>query len=437
MWIVDPLLKRLASPADRKVIERGPGMVTRLRVIARTGLRFVWIYLVVLLLLFVLTFASGMDVYHRTEVPEFCASCHEMERNLAKWKAPLHKSLACASCHTRPGISGWVSAKVGGIRQVLTHFSEAIPNPRMTEEQFQITSENCRRCHEGAARLDERHGLAISHERHLDIGVQCVECHSRIFAHPKLTKEGRTDISWKPPLVDTQKCLACHDGESPFGGVVAFRQDDEKSCGRCHPDAEFGNHHGGVELSCTDCHELVEYGPEDLLRMHYPVNKDEVAKEICGICHDDVIEEEYASMHMPFQEGKCLECHRVMTPSHLYLTGSKPTVDTCLLGGCHAKMASLLAGEPQAGLSLFSHGDRDLHRRHGALLGEDRAWCLLCHATHGSDAPVAQVRLLTSVEDGDGKGSGKFEVTPDGGACTGACHQDKRVVYARPEGEPR
>ena len=437
MWLVDPILRRFATPEDRKILADEPGMVTRMRVIARTGLRYFWVYLVVLLLLVTVTFGSGMDIYHRTEVPEFCASCHEMEVNLARWKAPLHKSLACASCHTRPGVAGWVSAKMGGIRQVLTHFTETIPSPEMTVEQFEITSENCRRCHMGAARLGERHGLVISHKRHLEIGVQCVQCHSRIFAHPKLTKEGRTDITWKPPLVHTPRCFECHDGEGRFQGAVAFRQDDEENCERCHPDAGLGNHHGGVELDCSDCHELVEYGPEDERRRHYPVHQETVAEEICGLCHDDVLEEKYASMHMPFQEGMCLQCHRVMTPSHLYLTGSKPTVDTCLLGGCHSMLTGVLQGDPQAGQTLFADGGTDLHRRHGALLGDKRDWCMSCHATHGSDSPVAQVRLRGGAKGGDGEEPGKFEADPSGGTCTGACHGGERVRYTRGEGESR
>jgi nitrate/TMAO reductase-like tetraheme cytochrome c subunit len=412
MRIVDPILRRLATPRDARLLAEDPGKILRLRVIARISLRYFWIYAMVIVVAAVATVASGYDIYHTTESAEFCASCHTMLDSVAgdfgKWKAPLHKSLECASCHVRPGMEGWMEAKWGGMRQAFHHVKADITGedlkPKMTDDQKDITSENCQRCHEGATRLRERGGLVIAHNRHVGIGLLCIKCHDKGFAHPE-SVGGLPE----PILARKSQCIGCHNTDA-----AAFRADSDKNCTRCHVDAGIGNRHGGARFDCTDCHEEGEEGA------HYPLPTEDIGEAICENCHD--IERGYASTHGAFEKGLCLECHNVMSPSHLYVTGSRPTAIACLV--CHDEMAEVLGDIHGVRLSRFADGDRDLHRFHQSQVGEDQLWCLSCHAPHGSDATVAQIQL-----------KGTFQVAPEGGSCSGDCHGEETVSYDRRKGD--
>lgn len=403
---LDRLLARLAGPTERKLLQESPGFVPRLRVVARVALRFFWVYLVVLVVALVVTVASGMDIYHRTEVPQFCKACHEMSPNFASWQESRHQSIACIDCHARPGITGWVAAKTNGLRQLVHHFSaESISDIHVGDEQRQIVSDNCRRCHLGATRLDEQGGLVMAHGRHLEMSIDCVDCHGRSFAHPDGAGEGEPAQEWVPPLASMRECFRCHDGATAVGSVTPFDAANAANCTRCHPDAVLGNSHGDMGLGCTDCHEPREGA-------HFTVAAGRIA-DLCSTCHD-VEASGYTTVHRPFAEGHCLDCHRVMSPLNLFVTGPRRSAEACQR--CHHELGS-----------GFAEGDFDLHEMHAEALAETPDYCSLCHAGHGSDASGFLIRLRG--RDGS---PGTFEVSATESTCTGACHGTDRMTYTRP-----
>lgn len=413
VWL-GTLLKRLADPKDRVLLEHQPSLVTRLRVIARIARRYYRLYIVVFLASLIVTVVSGMDVYHRTELPQFCGACHEMGSNFKTWEESRHKSIMCVDCHVKPGISGWLEAKTGGLRQLVTHFTaETIDEIAVNEEQARTVSNNCKRCHAGATRLQERDGLGMAHGRHGEVGILCSECHSGAFAHPESNGDPRST----PPLVDSATCFECHDGRTR-ADLTIFKVEDQASCVRCHPDAELGNQHGAGDNECFDCHSKSEEG------VHYEFAADNVAP-MCAECHDDVTDlVELDSTHEPFAEGNCLKCHRVMSPAHIYMGEAKPTAAACL--ACHEETAALLAEDPKAPVSRFNDDGDDLHTSHAAELREQRGWCLRCHSPHASEAKKGLIRLLTGKEDDEEPGV--YEALPDGGSCATKCHVDEDPV---------
>ena len=416
----DRFLKRLTRKNDHHFFSEPLNFPTRLRLIARISLRFLWVYCIFLIIALTMTLGSGMDIYHRTEMPQFCATCHEMGNNFGSWEVSMHKSIKCVDCHTRPGLSGWMAAKLSGTRQLLTHLTaETIDDIDVNDHQRQLVSENCKRCHAGAARLSEVDGRIISHERHLEIGIDCVECHSQNFAHPEFDP-GQKD--WKPPLVDEMDCIRCHDGKNTFGKATAFAAASETNCVRCHPDSLAGNSHGGEEMECNYCHESDS-------EVHFSVTRESVG-EICSNCHDD-LGDDHESQHLPFADGLCSDCHSVMSPAHLYLDGAEPSTAACL--SCHEEIEVLFASPEGSALSRFSNQDLDLHRTHQKELGDLPAWCLKCHDSHGSESAVAMIRLR-SLESR--KLQGDFEPSDSGGTCTTECHEDLQSEYTRsPEGQ--
>ena len=359
----DRLLYRVAQPVDKAALRARPGLGTTLAVIARVALRFFPLYIAALVLGLVLSLGAGADIYHRTEMPRFCGACHEMDTNFDAWAQSQHGGITCVDCHARPGLSGWVAAKAAGTSQLLTHFTaDSIEDIRLEQHHKDIVSANCQRCHEGAARLNERDGLIISHERHAELGLQCVSCHAGNIAHPDTAKETEA----KPAgLVDLALCFKCHDGEQTIKDKTAFAATDEQRCDTCHPDSRLALQHGADTSAgqhrkpCLDCHDHTE-------GRHYQMDpKNEAA--LCRKCHD--APKGLQSKHKPFAEQRCSLCHRVMSPSHLYRTGPRPTAAFCL--GCHDELARTLTAKGTfvpTGFATWSQPDDDdvdLHRSHG------------------------------------------------------------------------
>lgn len=424
------ILRKLAHPKDRVLLDQSPTRATRLRVLGRIGLRFWWAYLVILVLLSVGTVSAGMDVYHRTEQPAFCGGCHEMGTNFGSWSESRHKNITCADCHARPGLMGWVQAKTAGVKQLKVHFTaETITGIKIEPHQQAIINGNCRRCHEGVARVGERLGLGVSHRQHLQSGMDCTTCHNATFAHPKQQPmpdggSQEVDESEKPPearFVDVEQCFKCHDGTTPLGASSkVFSARDETSCLKCHPDADQALAHGARHATaakrkpCLDCHDAAPGA------VHYAMAK---GPALCEKCHD---KQAHQSRHSPYKKGECDQCHRVMSPAYLFKSGPRPTNAMCM--GCHEDLAKLLASDSTATPGPFSEGKTDLHQAHVAKLteaGDD--WCFSCHAPHGSDAEWGMLRIR---QQDDFKKPGTLELSDVGGTCAGGCHLDKAVIWS-------
>jgi cytochrome c nitrite reductase small subunit len=419
---IDSLLARMAGPDDRSLLVTRPGWRSRLRLLARIGWRYLWVYASLLMLAVIWVAASGMDVYHRTEMPEFCGTCHEMGANFDTWARSRHGSIKCIDCHARPGVSGWVAAKMGGMSQLYTHLTaSSIQDIHLQARHEAIVSENCERCHTETARAGDRRSQAMAHKRHGDLGLQCVACHSGNIAHPA-EAQAHDPVAG---LVDVGTCFKCHDGQRKVGTQVAFAATSQQSCEKCHLDAHYAAQHfagdpsGKTHQPCLDCHE------KQKSQAHFTMDRHDQGK-LCARCHAPP--KDLVSTHKPFREGKCDECHKVMAPAYLFGQGQKPDQEFCL--HCHENVAAAIGPAKDATLTQFADGTTDLHKQHFGDIGKDDAdLCIKCHGGHGSTAPRGLVRLAAT-KDGDGK-LGVYTATKTGGHCTGACHDDDTVHYDR------
>ncbi len=435
MTAFDRLLERLVRPADLAAVADSTGGVRRLRLLARVAWRFFWVYLVLVLMALLWTGAAGMDVYHRTEMPEFCGTCHEMGANFKTWSSSRHESIRCVDCHARSGVTGWLAAKMAGVSQLVTHVSaDSIEDIKLGRKHEEIVSENCQRCHRDTARAGDRKSRAMAHGRHQKLGIGCVACHSGNVAHPV---EGQAEHP-VAGLVEVATCFQCHDGGHRYGEAVAFATTNENHCAKCHPDATFAQAHfegdksGKRHKPCLDCHQQTKGQP------HYAMAKADTPM-MCARCHEPA--KDLVSTHKPYQQGDCAACHQVMVPAFLFKHSAKGDKAFCL--GCHDGMAMALAAPAtatacldcgpnairmpmQASLTIGDDGDLDLHRDHLDNIGDSPQVCRSCHAGHGGPSARGLIVLR-----GDDDVRGTHTATPDGGNCTGACHDDDTVQYQR------
>jgi nitrate/TMAO reductase-like tetraheme cytochrome c subunit len=108
-----------------------------------------------LIFLVVAGFASGLTAaaagaVRWTETPDFCGRCHTMDPELKAYAQSPHRDVACAECHVKPGVDGWIQSKLNGTRQLLLMLAGAYPAPIPAPDHADLppTSETCVRCHD-------------------------------------------------------------------------------------------------------------------------------------------------------------------------------------------------------------------------------------------------------------------------------------------------
>ncbi|MBZ0155756.1 MAG: cytochrome c nitrite reductase small subunit [Alphaproteobacteria bacterium] len=102
------------------------------------------------LLLAFLPFGIGSAWTH-TNKPEFCISCHTMEREYRNWSHSGHRNWAgCGDCHVpQQNVVAKVAGKArDGINHGYAFLSDRIPDPiRISKHAESTVMENCIRCH--------------------------------------------------------------------------------------------------------------------------------------------------------------------------------------------------------------------------------------------------------------------------------------------------
>jgi NapC/NirT cytochrome c family protein len=118
---------------------------------ARASVR--WTAIVIIALTGINIAIVSMAAYKAVEYSDstgFCTGvCHTpMEPQAIAHSNAVHASVSCASCHVGPGASGFVSAKMGGVRRlravVTGHVSRPIPVP---VRDLPETAGTCLECH--------------------------------------------------------------------------------------------------------------------------------------------------------------------------------------------------------------------------------------------------------------------------------------------------
>ncbi len=84
-----------------------------------------------------------------TETEGFCSKCHTMAPEEKAYKLSVHRDVACAECHVKPGFSGLVEAKLNGAKQTLEVLLGTFPKPIPAPDHSKLPDpkDTCMKCH--------------------------------------------------------------------------------------------------------------------------------------------------------------------------------------------------------------------------------------------------------------------------------------------------
>jgi nitrate/TMAO reductase-like tetraheme cytochrome c subunit len=279
-------------------------------------LLLVTILSVIFLIVFTLV---NIQILHKTSEPEFCEKCHPGQgvgplAEVDSWRNSAHydADVSCLDCHGRPGVAGYIKAKMGGLKDLYLQLALS------KEEKLEILSNphwdlvpdyHCLFCHSDESnqqyRAEHKYTMKIvnmrmldgvknpefrkqkglpdimtdsfvggthfSHELHIEsFEYNCRDCHLGVVHQPG-TKTDRMNM-----------CVECHlENEGSDGPLIA----DCQACHEAQYDMNEGTGAKGVageaslmyaeDVGCEDCHTEVEDG------VFRP------SSETCVNCHDD------------------------------------------------------------------------------------------------------------------------------------------------------
>ncbi len=279
----------------------------------------------------------NVQILHMTSEPEFCAMCHPNQgygplAEVDSWAHSTHAAagVSCLDCHGRPGLVGYMKAKIGGLYDVYMQFALspeeklailANPSPDLVPE------DHCLYCHSDEQNLAtrqatrfmdivnmrmldgvqnpefrERKGIPdilagptrensrFDHVFHMDaFNLSCNDCHFGVVHNP----QSKTDLmnmciachqgyegSSAPLLAD---CAGCHSVQNDmYLGQGARSVPEEEglksmfgiSCEMCHSSVFQGIYRPSAS-TCIDCHDA---GYNEILVMWQQDTKEQVAK---------------------------------------------------------------------------------------------------------------------------------------------------------------
>jgi nitrate/TMAO reductase-like tetraheme cytochrome c subunit len=260
----------------------------------------------------------NIQILHMTSEPEFCAMCHPKHgfgplAEVDSWEHSGHgkAGVSCLDCHGRPGVLGYVKAKIGGLRDTymqLTISSEEKLKILSNPEKELVPPEHCLFCHsdEGNRKYREEHkgpmklvemrlldnvqnpafrqqkglpdilsdtfvgGTHFDHSFHIDsFEMLCADCHFGVV-HRAQSKTDRMNLclvchaenqgSSAPQLKDCTTCheaqLAMNEGNGAKGveGEAGIMYAAGVDCQQCHTGVETGAFRP-TSATCVTCHD--------------------------------------------------------------------------------------------------------------------------------------------------------------------------------------
>lgn len=232
---------------------------------------------ILIVVIFIAALFFGVTEY--TTKPSFCKSCHVMEPYVHRWEISVHKEIECLTCHSEPGITGFLKTKINASLQPLHYLTKTYTMP-----SADVPTKNCLKCHENI--LFEKVGekfVRFPHEKHvIRQNLNCNRCHSGAAV---------THID-----VDMPICLECHNNKkAPF------------KCETCHSD--IGKREFEWEVGVTFVHEKhldKGFNCELCHATYVEERRDLYMESLCAYCHDIKTED------------KCNQCHENPPPYSSY-----------------------------------------------------------------------------------------------------------------------
>jgi len=233
-----------------------------------------------------------------------CSTCHGVEKTAAEETA--HAEVACATCHTRDGVSGWLAARA---TELSIMYPAALTGERGVAAQ--VTSESCIECHvtdiEGVVTVDR---ISVRHETCVAEGAWCTDCHSTV---------GHGDATARVRYPTMDRCVVCHDGvmardecELCHSGQRDERHTDAGVWAVTHGENWEATHGMGALDSCRVCHPT-PYCAECHYQQPHP--DDWPARHGKAALAEDSIDDSCLDCHLA---SYCESCHGLEMPHPPY-----------------------------------------------------------------------------------------------------------------------
>lgn len=150
---------------------------------------------------------AGVSLW-ATSQPSFCENCHPMERFVNEWRVSSHEEVNCEYCHTKPGVFGFLGAKIAALQEAVIYFGGEYEEHEINAV---VPNSSCLRCHKDVLDVvtdsERAGGLHVSHEGIVEGGGKCINCHSTI-AHGSAVPAGSQTL---PTMA---ACARCHDDQT-------------------------------------------------------------------------------------------------------------------------------------------------------------------------------------------------------------------------------
>jgi len=258
---------------------------------------------------FLLVVVGTAGALAATNQPAFCSTCHKaMTPEYTTWAVTSHSQINCASCHIKPGLVNTLTHKVKTLKEPVLYFTGTWHKPIKPTEV--IENETCLSCHSENRNFTVSGDLIVPHDRHVNAGVLCVDCHSGV-AHANIYKRGLTGE--KAPVAPEKWTEA-------YAKTVATKEytnPDMDTCIQCH-------HQRKKPISCETCHEKI-FTPNDhkdktTWRVNHGLEAEKNIKS-CRSCHNYGFEDKGVKLDSPaaaYAWGNtfCAGCHSKMPPGH-------------------------------------------------------------------------------------------------------------------------
>lgn len=146
------------APGDGQAGEPEEPRQGKLKRILQSALRSASQPLTLGVLMVVATFIvvfGGARTLAWMESPDFCARCHTMTPEVSEHAFSAHSKVDCSECHIGSGLEGFVTAKVGGLRQTAKLLLGTYVNPiPPAADEMPPANDICLKCHDPAAQKD-------------------------------------------------------------------------------------------------------------------------------------------------------------------------------------------------------------------------------------------------------------------------------------------
>lgn len=263
---------------------------------------FKWLVLAIVLCAAFTAYAGRAGWRYVKTNPNFCSTCHLMERAHTRWETSAHKNVACQTCHP---------ANV--FEEMALGWAAMIERPDEVRPHTKVDVRVCRSCHVTDKPGWKQISNTPGHKAHVvERELNCLECHARELHRFKADTEQCKRCHGKDRLklrkMADLHCLGCHDFKGEFGPRKSLRA-DKHDCRRCHAAAE-GEAPEIVKLGHPEEKGKaapVWKGHEDCLGCHKPHDDPIRVPADCLRCHKSLLE---GGAHLRDERlTDCLECH--------------------------------------------------------------------------------------------------------------------------------